>query len=377
MKILLVTEFFPTGKDLRFSGGVEARTFFVAKGLAKKNQVYVISSFQHGAPRIEKMNGFSVYRVGPTRDYTASTGHIISRFQYIYAAIKFGITLDIDLIDGGNYITHFIVKNIANYKKIPVVAWYPDVWLRKWLINVGPIGIFGEILERINLYRGFDAYVPISNNTELNLKRFTRKKDRIFKVYCGVDSSEFGMTIKKSSTPTVLSVSRFADYKNIKTLILAFALLSTRIKKVKLVLVGSGPQENKLRELAKELNIYLKVSFISNLSRKELIKLYKSSHVFSLPSIVEGFGIATIEAASAGLPFVNSNIPIHKEVTHNGYGGYLVDPKNPQEYSDKIYRLLSNKYLYEKKKEQAIKLSKNYSWNEIVKSTEKIYQSLI
>jgi len=377
MKLLLVTEFFPSGKDLKFTGGVEARTYYIAKGLARKHEITVISSWQNGTPKKELMAGFMVYRTGPKRDYTASMGHIISRIQFIFSAIKFGKTLDINIIDGGNYIAHFISKNIAIYKKIPVVAWYPDVWLNKWMHNAGPMGIFGEILERINLYRGFDAYIPISNYTESILNRFVTHKKKIFKLYCGVDSSEFTISGEKSSTPTILCVSRLVSYKNIRTIILAFALLSTRTKKVKLVIVGSGPQEKNLKVLAKELNIYNKVFFHSNMKRIDLIKLYKSSHVFSLPSFVEGFGIATIEAAAAGLPYVNSNIAIHREVTRDGFGGYLVGSGNPEEYSDKIYMLLKNKNLYNSKKIQARKLSKKYNWHDIVRQTEKIYKSLI
>src|SRR3989338_7123115 len=79
MKILMVTEFFPTGKDLRFSGGVEAGTYFVAKHLAKKHQVCVITSRDLTSPKVEKMFGFTVYRTGPRRSYIATAGDLLKR----------------------------------------------------------------------------------------------------------------------------------------------------------------------------------------------------------------------------------------------------------------------------------------------------------
>jgi len=375
MKILFVTEFFPTGKDLRFSGGVEARTFFIARNLSKKHKITVITSRGIKDPKIEKMFGFTVYKVGPKRDYAASVGHLVSRVLFIKEAIKVGKTLDVDIIDGGNYISHLIAKQIANHKKIPVAAWYPDVWLNDWIKNAGVYGIFGEILERYNMRSNFDAYIAISNQTAQKLKRYTRKKVQI--IYCGVDQKEFAISPQKFRFPTIICVSRLTKYKNIKTLILAFSHLSIKVKTARLIIIGTGPEEKKLKNLAKELKIFTKVIFLKNLPRKELIKLYKKSHVFSLPSIVEGFGIATIEAAAAGLPYVNSSTYIHKEVTKNGFGGFLVNPSNYLDFSDRLYQLLTNKKLYEQKSEDAAKLSENYNWSEISQQTEKIYYSFL
>jgi len=376
MNILLVTEFFPTGKDLRFSGGVEARTYYIAKGLASINhKVYVISSWQKGTPKKEKISNFTVIRVSPRRNYTASIGHIFSRLQFIFNAIKLGKSLDIDIVDGGNYIAHFISKSIASYKKIPAVAWYPDVWLNEWVKFSGIVGIFGEILERLNLLRGFDGYIAISATTAQKLKKYTSKK--IYKVYCGIQKNEFSKQQRKFAQPTIICVSRLVHYKNLKTLLFAFADLTSKISRIRLIIVGSGPQLAELKHTAKNLNFERKVKFLSNLPRNNLLKLYQSSHIFSLPSLVEGFGIATIEAASAGLPYVNSNIPTHKEITHNGKGGYLVDDSNPVAYSNRLQSLIENERLYKRKSLEAKGLAEYYDWSKIVEQTEKIYLSLL
>ena len=375
MKILLITEFFPSGKELRFSGGVEARTFFLAKNLIKKHKIIVIASRGIKDPKIEKMFGFTVYKVGPKRDYAASVGHLVSRVLFIKEAIKIGKTFDIDIIDGSNYISHLIAKQIANHKKIPAVAWYPDVWLNDWIKNAGIYGLFGEILERVNLLRGFDSYIAISNNTANKLKKFTQKNVHV--VYCGVDENEFMVDRAKFKEPTIISVSRLTKYKNIKTVILAFASLSTKIKNVRLIIVGSGSEENRLKDLVKELKITKRVNFLKNLPRRKLIELYKMSHVFSLPSTVEGFGIATIEAGAAGLPYVNSDAPIHQEVTKDGFGGYLENSEIPSDFSKRFHELITNERLYNRKSKQAKKLSQIYSWKEISDQTEAIYESTV
>lgn len=374
MRILLITEFFPTGKDLRFSGGVEARTFFVAKHLSKKHKIIVLASRTVGAPHRERLFGFDIWRVGPQRNYSASVGHLFSRLMFIKNAISFAKNLDIDVVDGGNYIAHFIAKRVAKAKKIPAVAWYPDVWLGDWIKNTGIYGIFGEVLERINLLSGFDTYIAISKQTARKLNRFAKVKPEV--IYCGVDKSEFDGKSKKFDKPTIICVSRLAKYKNIKTLILAFAHLQSKVKEARLIIIGTGPEEKHLKSQVKSLNIAPKVKFFSNLPRKKLIGLYKSSHIFCLPSIVEGFGIATIEAAAAGLPYVNSNIPIQREVTKNGQGGFLVEPSSALSYSQKLHLLIKNKSSYNQKSKRAQKLSNLYNWKNIAVETESLYLAL-
>ncbi len=375
MKILIISEYFPSGKDLKFSGGVEARNLFVAKYLSKKHNVTIIASNMYGQKEKEKLFGINIIRIGTKRAYNATTGNFIDRINFIINAISTGKLLDIDLVEGTNYITHFIAKRISQSKKIPVVAWYPDVWVGNWIKNVGYYGLIGEILERFNLNQKFDAYIAISKQTSEKLAKFV--KGRIYIVNCGIEKEKYLKKSKNKHSSTIICVSRLTKYKNIKTLIFAFADLSLKIKNSLLIIIGSGPELNNLKNLCKELNISKKVNFYSNLSREKLINYYVSSHIFSLPSTVEGFGIATIEASSFGLPFVNANISVQKEITKNGQGGYLVNSDSPLEYSKKFYKLFTNKILYSKKSREAKNLSKYYDWEKIAAQTENVYKSLI
>src|SRR3989344_5470166 len=120
MKILLVTEFFPQGRDLKFSGGVEARTYFVAKYLAKNNQVHVIASRQKGSKKLDIINGIKIHRAGPVLNYseTAGLSEIPRKIMFILSAIKTGVILKPDIVDGANFIAHLIAKQIALKNKI-------------------------------------------------------------------------------------------------------------------------------------------------------------------------------------------------------------------------------------------------------------------
>jgi len=381
MKILLVSDFFPRGKDLKFSGGVEARTFFLAKNLSKNHQVTVICTRQQNTKPSEKMFGFKILRVSPEISYNSgapSAFEAPKRLAFIIHAIKAGKQLDIDIVDGGNFNDHFIAKRIADGKNIPAVFWYPDVFIGQWIKTSGFLGgIVGFLLEKINLFFSADLFIAISKVTMNKLIVAGVDKAKVVTIPCGVEPNEFKQKVEKSKVPQIICISRLVSYKRVKDLIFAFALVERVLKEVRLVIVGNGPQKKELINLAKELNLLNKITFLENLSRQNLIKKIQESHIFALPSAVEGFGIATIESAAAGVPYVVSDISVFKEVTKNGQGGLLFNLGSPTDLAAKIKKLLVDKNLYQKKSEEVLGLSKIYDWSKIALATEKVYKSLI
>lgn len=374
MKILYVSEFFPT-KDGRFTGGVEARNYFVARGLVKSHKVTVITSRVTKSKSFEKIAGILVHRVGPKRKYSASVGSIFDRIRFTISAIKFAKTAPFDIVDGSNFITHLIAIIIAKSQRVPVVAWYPDIWIGSWLKIAGPLGVLGEILERINIKLGFDAYVTISEIKAKLLRQYVKGPVSVIK--CGIDASEFTGSSNKAKEPTILCISRLVPYKHVEDLIWAFALLVKKNQNLKLTIVGRGPEEKKLKNIAIMLKINRKVSFLNNLPRKNLVRTIKSSHIFCLPSAIEGFGISVIEAATAGVPYVVSNIEVFKEVTKNGKGGLFFKLGDISDLAAKLKKLLTDKELYAKKSKESRQLAKIYDWEDIAQKTEKLYLTLI
>lgn len=373
MKILMVCEFFPTGKDLRFTGGVEARTFYTAKYLAKNHKITILSTRLKGSREKERLFNFDVIRVGKAQDYQATSGGIISRLSFIKNSIKKSQQIDADIVEGTNFITHLITICISAQKKIPRVAWYPDVWIGSWLKNAGVFGFFGEILERLNLKIGFSAYIAISSQTKNKLAKFVRGK--IYVIHCGVDLAEF--KVKRQKQNTIICVSRLAKYKNISDLIFAFALLKKRGKNLSLVIIGRGPQEKALKDLVKNLKLQRQIKFLSNLNRKDLIRQLTSAKIFALPSTVEGFGISTIEAAAAGTPYVVSDIPVTREITKNGQGGLLFEPGDIYDLAKKIEKLQKSPQLWRNKVKEGVNLAKSYQWFSQAEQTGKVYLNLL
>ena len=288
-------------------------------------------------------------------------------------AISKSKDIDADIVEATNFISHLIALQIAKAKNIPSVAWYPDVWIGEWVKNAGPVGIFGEILERFNLKLGFSSYIAISKQTAEKLKKHTSAKINI--IPCGVEPKEFTAKTKKENR--IICVSRLVRYKRVKDLILAYARVQKENKDLSLLIIGRGPEEKNLKDLVNNLHLHSKVIFKANLKRKGLTNAIKSSKLMCIPSEVEGFGISLIEAVAASVPYVASDISVFKEITKNGKGGLHFELGNLPDLVLKIEKLLNSKTLYIKKVREGVTLLKYYNWRKIASSTEQIYKHLV
>src|SRR3989344_2546559 len=165
---------------------------------------------------------------------------------------------------------------------------------------------------------------------------------------------------------TIICVARLVKTKRIDKLIKAVLGLQPMPK---LIIVGHGPQEKPLKNLAQG-----NVKFLQNLPRKDLIQILRRSDLFCLPSVVEGFGIATIEAMACGLPAVLADIPVNREVTRNGQGAVFFEPENVADLTAKIKTIKS---IYHQKQTEALVLAKVYTWDKIYRQTKAVYETCL
>ena len=116
---------------------------------------------------------------------------------------------------------------------------------------------------------------------------------------------EFGI---KDSTIVIGHVGRFVQQKNHIFLVDVFKEYHTKNPDSKLLLIGSGPLEDKIKNKVRKLGLNEAVLFLGQ--RDDTDKLYSVMDVFCLPSLYEGLGLALIEAQANGLKSItNSNIP--------------------------------------------------------------------
>ena len=135
---------------------------------------------------------------------------------------------------------------------------------------------------------------------------------------------------------TVLCVCRFYPRKRLALLLQAAQLLRRYIPELQIRVVGGGPQEASLLRMWRRLKLEPVVTWVGEISQRELAREYNRADVFCLPSVQEGFGIAFLEAMAAGIPIIAARAAAVPEVVRHGI---LVDPENAEYLADAIWRL--------------------------------------
>jgi GalNAc-alpha-(1->4)-GalNAc-alpha-(1->3)-diNAcBac-PP-undecaprenol alpha-1,4-N-acetyl-D-galactosaminyltransferase len=144
----------------------------------------------------------------------------------------------------------------------------------------------------------------------------------------------------KEKSYKILYVGRFEWEKDPEILIRAFAEMSFEFPDWTLEMAGDGPLFEKMKDLAMQLKIFNKIVFHGKV--KNVQKLYNEASIFVLPSVIEGFPNALIEAMSFGLPCICfSDIP-YEDIVIDEFNGFVLNERNPKTLSTLIQLLIKD-----------------------------------
>ncbi len=177
------------------------------------------------------------------------------------------------------------------------------------------------------------------------------------------------------STWVWLHAANFRPVKDQSTLLQAFSLACTQNTNQLLLLAGDGPENHKLRDLVSALQLGEKVLFLG--FREDLPELLHAADGFVLSSLSEAMPMSLLEAASAGLFIVSTDVGGIKEVITNNQTGLLVPPKSPEALSHALLYPLTHKEeaaIMSKAAQQYI--LKHFSKEIILSQYEKLYQGI-
>ena len=172
------------------------------------------------------------------------------------------------------------------------------------------------------------------------------------------------------------SVGRLINRKGYSYLIEAVAQLKYQFPLIKLVLLGEGPEESRLKKLADELRISESVLFLG--TRQNVPEILSAFDVFVLPSLSEALPIALLEAAAMGKPLVASNVAGNGEIVYNGKNGFLVPPRNVKALVQAITLIIEDSDRAEKMGIEARTIvQQNFSVDRMVRDYIKLYNDLL
>jgi len=177
--------------------------------------------------------------------------------------------------------------------------------------------------------------------------------------------------------PSIVYMGRLSYEKSIDQVIRAFKLITKDSPCAKLMIVGDGPDRNKLVNLAKKLKINNKIIFTGFLRGKKLVKALQTNDLFVTASKTESFCIAALEAMAVGLPIVAVREKGCCEVIQDKQNGFLAEPDNVKDVAKKIIEIINNEKLMKQFSNASRSLALKYSKKNVTVKLERIYKKLI
>ncbi len=301
-------------------------------------------------------------------------GLTIKRFRYFWPASGENIAYG-NFKSNNGFVSkiksiYYIFSQVA-FTLVYTLKFKPEIINAHWIIPQGFSGVLvgrltktkvissvhggdvftlnGRFINKFKKYvlKSSDAVTVNSTVTERACRVMYNRTYKIIPPIVDVDIfkglKKFDLNLKDKML-NILFVGRISEEKGIIYLLEAvYELVEIKgIKKIKVYIVGDGPDRHKLIKWVEEHSLENTITFEGWKQRSELIKYYALADVFVGPSIkadsgwVEAFGIVFAEASSAGIPIITTNTGGMVDIVKNGKNGYLVSQKNSVEISEKI-----------------------------------------
>ncbi len=314
-----------------------------------------------------------VLRLGPRFIFPRFFGRLL----FILYAFRYTLFAGYDIYHSHSYSTTIFLPLLGLLKRKKTVY---------TLHGLGSSGLGAGLINRsglpailsnliVNIYR-YDALITVAGKS-LNGKVATRKT---FIIGNGVDLQKFKSLSahRDKKAFRFLWVGRFVEVKGLPVLIKAAQNIASRFPRFRLTLVGEGPEKAKIKDLVAATKLEKKVDIKPALYGEDLIREYKSSHAFVLPSLsAEGFPLTLVDAMACRLPVIASDIGDVGLLIKDGKTGYLTDPGNPQDLAAKMEKILESPIGGEMGEEGYKLVEKYYTWKHISMQIFKVYEDIV
>ncbi len=221
--------------------------------------------------------------------------------------------------------------------------------------------------------RHADGVRVVTENLKSKISNFTSASIRVLPIYVDRKKIEDAHAVLDLHTRfgwrfIMLTVSRLAPEKNLSATLKILMNVRDRFPDTGLVIVGSGPEEMNLKNLAKQLGVENNVTFVG--WQENLASYYKTADVFIQTSLFEGYGLSLVEAGLSGLPVVTTPVGIATELEH-GKNAYIYPLGNVTPFANGIIDLIENNH-----KRENLKINLKHTLESKLFSKEKYLSEL-
>ena len=357
--LLIVTRSFPP--EL---GGMQSLMWGLSRELSKNFMIKVFADYIEGHKSFDEQASFTIERVGGPK--------ILRKYRKASLVDEFAKDNKVEGIIADHWKSLEHLKN--NKKKYCLIHGKEINYSKESRINKRLLKVLNNI----------DKIIANSEYTKNLAIEIGVKKEKIIVINPGIDpiknlnqkSLDKVKSLLKVKTPRLITVSRFDKRKNHEKIIMALRNLKQIYPDIVYICIGSGDEENNIKNLVKELDLESQVMFFKDISEDLKNALIAKSNIFVMPSIihkssVEGFGIVYAEAGQYGVPSIGGKDGGASDAIIDKETGIICDGNNLDEIYSSIDLVLKDNS-YKKLGKNAKDYSIKFNWNNIIKDYLKI-----
>ena len=337
MKILWLT-----WKDMSHpaAGGAEVVNEELAKRLAADGHEvrFVVGGYEGCAPT-EERDGFSIIRVGGRFSVYWRTHRYYKKHLSTWPDL---------VIDEVNTMPFFAKFYVRERNLLFVHQLCREIWFYQMPF---PLSIVGYLLEPLYLWLLRDReVVTVSESTKRDLMRFGFKEERIHIISEGIELAPVADldAVQKFEKPTMLALGAIRPMKRTDHIVRAFELAKERIPDLELVVAGKadGAYGKRVLEQIARSPYRTSIRYAGAVSKEEKVALLQRSHVLTVASVKEGWGLVVTEANSQGTPAVVYDVDGLRDSVRDGETGLVAKENTPEGLAAAVGELLADSVRY-------------------------------
>lgn len=184
----------------------------------------------------------------------------------------------------------------------------------------------------------------------------------------GPPSEELRRRYGLGEAPILLCLARLDERKGQDFLLRAMPAILQAVPETRLVLVGSGTDEARLRGMMQDLALERHVVFTGAVSSEDVVEWYRTATLYAMPNRTldngdtEGFGLVFLEAGACGLPVIGGRAGGVPDAIVDGETGFLVDGQSAEDIASRCVQLLQDAELRRRIGSNGLAHAQAHSW---------------
>lgn len=222
-----------------------------------------------------------------------------------------------------------------------------------------------------------DYIIALNESLKNHFIKHGYDSSKIFIIPNMIDiSAEKKISFDNKSEYVIGSMGRFSEEKGFFYLIHAIKILKDKKYNVKLKIGGEGPLEKLLRNEVSKLKIHDKVEFLGWVDNKE--EFFQNIDISILPSIIESFGIAALDAMARGMPIIATDTDGFSNIFTNEENAIIVPKANAQAIADAALHLIQNPSIAKKIAKNGYREAKEkYDRENVAKNLSSVIENIL